>query len=64
MEETFVNGQEVRKAIGKITELKYMGDIESYLTDMETVHFMGYLVGTPWRTMLGDGLAEDLKYCL
>jgi hypothetical protein len=25
---------------------------------------MGYLVGTPWRTMLGDGLAEDLKYCL
>jgi len=48
----------------QMRELKYMGDIESYLTDMETLNFKICLVGTPWRTLLRDGLSEDLSCCL
>ena len=42
-------------------ELKYQGDIESYLTDMETLNYKVCLVGTPWRTLLRDGLSEDVQ---
>jgi len=45
-------------------ELKYKRDIESYLTDMETLNYKVYLVGTPWRTLLRDGLPEDHQYRL
>jgi hypothetical protein len=62
MEERFINRQEERKALGKMRELKYKGDIESYLTDMETLNYKVGLVGTPWRTLLRDRLSEDLQY--
>jgi hypothetical protein len=64
MEERFLDRQEERKALGKMRELKYKGDIESYLTDMETLNYKVCLVGTSWRTILRDGLSEDLQYCL
>jgi len=60
MEERFLDRQEERKALDKIRELKYKGDIESYLTDMETLNYKVGLVGTPSRTLLRDGLSEDL----
>jgi len=62
MEEIFLNRQEERKALDKMRELKYMGDVESYLTDMETLKYKVCLVRTPWRTLLRDGLSEDLQY--
>jgi hypothetical protein len=64
MEERFLDRQEERKALGKMRELKYKGDIESYLMDMETLNYKVCLVGTPWRTLLGDGLSGDLQYRL
>jgi hypothetical protein len=45
-------------------ELKYKGDIESYLTDMEMLNYKVCLVGTPWRTLLRFELSEDLQYRL
>jgi hypothetical protein len=64
MEERFLERQEERKALGKMREVKFKGDIESYLTDMETHNYKVCLVGTPWRTLLRDGLSDDLQYCL
>jgi len=64
MVERFLDRQEERKALGKMRELKYKGDIESYLTDMETLNCKVCLVGTPWRNLLRDGLSEDLQYRL
>jgi len=64
MKERFLDRQEERKALGKMRELKYKGDIKSYLTAMETLNYNVCLVGTPWRTLLRDGLSEDLQYCL
>jgi len=64
MVERFLNRQEERKALGKMRELKYKGDFESYLTDMETLNYKVCLVGTPWRTLLRDGLSEHLQYHL
>jgi hypothetical protein len=64
MEERFLDRQLGRKALGKMRELKNKGDIESYLTDMETLNYKVWLVETPWRTLLGDGLSEDLQYRL
>jgi hypothetical protein len=31
---------------------------------METLNYEVCLVGTPWRTLLRDGLSEDLQYLL
>jgi hypothetical protein len=56
MEERFFDRQEERKALGKMRELKYKGDIVNYLTDMETLNYKVCLVGTPWRTLFRDGL--------
>jgi len=64
MEERFLIRQEERKALGKMRELKYMGDIESYLMDMATLNYTVCVIGTPWRTFLRDGLSEDLQYRL
>jgi len=64
MEERFLDRQEERKALGKMGELKYKVNIESYLTDMESLNYKVCLVGTPWRTLLRDGLSEDLQYRL
>jgi hypothetical protein len=64
MEERFLDRKEERKALGKMREFKYKGDIESYLTDMETLNYKVCLVGTPRRTLLRDGLSEDLQYRL
>jgi hypothetical protein len=64
MEERFFDRQEERKALGKMRELKYKGDIVNYLTDMETLNYKVCLVGTPWRTLFRDGLSEDLQYQL
>jgi hypothetical protein len=64
MEERFFDRQEERKALGKMRELKYKGDIVNYLTDMETLNYKVCLVGTPWRTLFRDGLPEDLQYQL
>jgi hypothetical protein len=64
MEVRFLDRQEERKALGKMREFKYKGDIESYLTDIETLNYKVCLVGTPWRTLLRDGLSEDLQYRL
>jgi len=64
MEERFLDRQEERKALGTMRELKYKGHIESYLTDMETLNYKVCLVGTPWRTLLWDGLSEELQCSL
>ena len=64
MEERFLDRQEERKAVGKMRELKYKGDIASYLPDMETLNYKVCLVGTPWRNFIRDGLSEDLQYHL
>ena len=64
VEERFLDRQEERKALGKMGELKYKGDIESYLIDMETLNFKVSLVGTPWRTLLRDRHSDDLNYRL
>jgi len=64
IEDRFVDTQEQRTALGKMWELKHKGDIESYLLDTETLTYTIRLVGTPWRTLLRDGLSEDLQYCL
>jgi hypothetical protein len=47
MEVRFLDRQEERKALGKMREFKYKGDIESYLTDIETLNYKVCLVGTP-----------------
>ena len=64
MKERFLDRQEERNALGNMREPKYKGDIESYLTDMDTLNYKVCLVGNPWRTMVRDGLAEDLPYHL
>jgi hypothetical protein len=64
MEERFLDRQEESKAPDKRRELKYKGDIERNLTDMETFNYKVCLVGTLWRTMLTDGHSEDLQHCL
>ena len=64
MEERFLDRQEGRKALGKMSELRHKGDIESYLTDMETLNYKVCLVGTCWRTLLRDRLSEDFQYRL
>jgi hypothetical protein len=64
MEERFLHRQEERKALGKTRKLTYKRDIESYLTDMETLNYNVCLVGTPLRILLRDGLSEDLQYRL
>jgi hypothetical protein len=45
-------------------ELKYMGDIMSYVTDMETLNYIVGLVGASWRTLHRDQLSQDLQYRL
>jgi len=64
MAERFLDRQQDRKALGKMRELKYRGDIESYLMDMETFNYKVCLVGTAWRTLLRYGLGKDLQYRL
>jgi len=64
MEERFLDRQEERNALDKMRELNYKRDIESYLTDMETLYVKVGLMGTPWRTLLRDGLSDDLQYHL
>jgi hypothetical protein len=38
-EERFVDKQEEEQSLGKMNDLKYSGDIEDYLTKMETLNF-------------------------
>jgi hypothetical protein len=64
MEERFLDRQGERKALAKMRELKYKGDIESYLMDMETLNYKVCLVGTPWWALLRDGRSEYLQYHL
>lgn len=64
MEERFFDRQEEWQALGKVREPKYNRDMESYLTDMETLNHTVCLVGTPLRTSLREGLSEDLQYRL
>jgi len=64
MEERFLDIQAEKKAPGIMKKLKYNEDIESCPTDMETFIFNVCQPGTPWRTMLRDGLSEDLQYCV
>lgn len=64
MEERFLDRQEARIALGIMWEPKYKGDIESYLMDVETLNYKVCLVGTTWRTLLRDGLSEDLQHHL
>jgi hypothetical protein len=60
----FLDRQEDRNSLGKMSELQYKGDIESYLTEMEMLNYRVNLVGTYRRTLLRDGLSENLQYRL
>jgi len=62
MEERFFNRQEDRQALCKMRQLKYKGDIESYLTEIEALNYKVCLVSTPWRILLRDGHSEDIHY--
>jgi hypothetical protein len=64
MEKRFLDSQEERNALGQMRELKYKEDIESHLTDMETLNYEVCLVGTLRRTLLRDGLSQHLQYHL
>jgi len=64
MDEWFLDRPWQMKAIGKMRELKYKGDIESYLTDMEMLNYKVFLVGNPWRSLRIDGRSENLQCCL
>jgi hypothetical protein len=45
-------------------QLKYKGDIESDLADMETQNYKVCPVGTPWRFLPRDELTHDIQYQL
>jgi len=43
-------------------EVKYKGDIKSYLMDMETLNYKVCLIGTTWRTWFRDAPSENHQY--
>jgi hypothetical protein len=64
MQERHLDRREERKALGNLRELKYKGDIESYLTDMEMLNYQVCVEGTLWRILLRHGDSEDFQYRL
>ena len=59
MEERFLNIHEEWKALGNMRELKFKGDIESYLMDIETFNYKVYLVSISWRTLPPNWPSSD-----
>jgi hypothetical protein len=60
MEERFVDKQEEEKSLRRMNDLKYTGDIEDYLTKMETLNFRVCLSGTSYIHSLKQGMNEEI----
>lgn len=61
MEARFINRREVDDAANAMWSTKYEGDIDTYITRLETLNLRVNVNGPIWRNVLKHGLIEDIR---
>jgi hypothetical protein len=61
IEEQFINMEEEKENLWKMTEQQYKGDIQNYIVKVEDLNYQFCLFRIEWQEVLHIDLIEDIK---